>query len=297
LDPRLLVGLLDVHVLDADRARVRVAQHAEDVSQRHDALARDTACRELAVEVPDGEAPVDRVELFVGARLLEPEWIEVRDQVPAHAIHVDEALDRERLLDGLDRTFERLVVAAPARGFVRDAETREQLRVEVVLAEQQLVDAAEELAALGALDHAVVVGARQRDDLAHADLRERLRVGTFELDRVRDRSDADDHALARHQARHRVLRADGAGVRDRNGRAREVVDGELVGARLPDDVFVRGVERGEVEGVGVLDVGDEQRARPVVTLHVDREAEIDVLVAHDRGLAVDDAERRVHVPH
>ena len=49
-------------------------------------------------------------------------------------------------------------------------------------------------------------------------------------------------------------------------------------------------KRGEVEGVGVLDVRDEQRAGAVGLLHVDREAEVDVLVAHDRGLAVDDAE-------
>ena len=68
-------------------------------------------------------------------------------------------------------------------------------------------------------------------------------------------------------------------------------------ARLADELFVRGVEGGEVERVGVLDVRHEQRARAVVLLQVDREAEVDVLVAHDRGLAVDDAERRVHVRH
>ena len=71
LDPRLLVGLLDVHVLDADGARVRVAQDAEDVAQRHDALAREAAGGELAVEVPDRETPVDGVELRVRARFLE----------------------------------------------------------------------------------------------------------------------------------------------------------------------------------------------------------------------------------
>ena len=35
LDPALLVGVLDVHVLDADRAAVRVAQHAEQVAELH----------------------------------------------------------------------------------------------------------------------------------------------------------------------------------------------------------------------------------------------------------------------
>ena len=69
LDPLLLVGLLDVHVLDADRARVRVAQHAEDVAQRHrrrsEAPGAEAADRELAVEVPDREVVVRDVELGV----------------------------------------------------------------------------------------------------------------------------------------------------------------------------------------------------------------------------------------
>ncbi len=41
LDPGLLVGLLDVHVLDADRACVGVAEHAEDVAQLHAVFARE----------------------------------------------------------------------------------------------------------------------------------------------------------------------------------------------------------------------------------------------------------------
>ncbi len=58
LDPLLLVGLLDVHVLDADGAGVRVAQDAEDVAERHGpsragCRPAPRADRELAVEVPD----------------------------------------------------------------------------------------------------------------------------------------------------------------------------------------------------------------------------------------------------
>ena len=40
LDPGLLLGLLDVHVLDAHRAAVGVAQHVEDVAERHPARRR-----------------------------------------------------------------------------------------------------------------------------------------------------------------------------------------------------------------------------------------------------------------
>ena len=44
------------------------------------------------------------------------------------------------------------------------------------------------------------------------------------------------------------------------------------------------MERGEVERVGALDVRDEQGARSVVLLQVDREPEVHVLVPHDDGL-------------
>ena len=40
LDPALLLGVLDVHVLDADGAAVGVAQHVEDVAERHAAPGR-----------------------------------------------------------------------------------------------------------------------------------------------------------------------------------------------------------------------------------------------------------------
>ncbi len=60
----------------------------------------------------------------------------------------------------------------------------------------------------------------------------------------------------------------------------------LFATHLDDEVFVRVQEAGEVEGLGALHVGHEQRVRAVALLHVDREAEVHVLVAHDDGLAV-----------
>jgi hypothetical protein len=61
--------------------------------------------------------------------------------------------------------------SGPAR---RGCAASEDVVVEAVLAEQQPVDAAQELAGLRALDDAVVVGARQRDDLADGVAGERL---------------------------------------------------------------------------------------------------------------------------
>ena len=64
-----LLRVLDVHVLDADGPGVRVAQHAEDVAQRHQRLAAEAAGGELAVEVPQRQPVVDEVEVRVASLL------------------------------------------------------------------------------------------------------------------------------------------------------------------------------------------------------------------------------------
>ena len=122
--------------------------------------------------------------------------------------------------------------------------------------------------------------------LLTAELRERGGSAPCELGRVADAADADDEALAGHQPRHGVHGADHPGVGDRGGRAGEVVGRDLVAAHLDDEVFVRAQEAREVEGLGFLHVGHEQRVRAVALLHVDREPEVHVLVTHDDRLAV-----------
>ena len=56
LDPVLLLGIGDVHVLDADRAAVGVAQDVQDVAELLAGAAGEAVGEELAVEVPDREA-------------------------------------------------------------------------------------------------------------------------------------------------------------------------------------------------------------------------------------------------
>ena len=182
LDPALLLGLLDVHVLDADRAAVRVAQDVQQVAERQAARAADrgvdadvAAGEELAVQVPDGQAVGGRVELGVHLRRLGRQRVEVRDQVPAHAVHVDQRRHLH-LLDDLRRVVvDRVGVLAPAHRLVGHADGAEDVLVEVVGAEQQLVHLLEQHPGLGALDDAVVVGRRDRDDLRDAELGDRVR--------------------------------------------------------------------------------------------------------------------------
>ena len=75
------------------------------------------------------------------------------------------------------------VVDAPPHGLVRDTQFAEDL-VEEVVGQQQLVNGAQEVAGLSALDDSVVVSRRQRDQLAEAHLGDALLTGALELRRV-----------------------------------------------------------------------------------------------------------------
>ena len=152
----------------ASRSTPRMSRSVIIDGRRAGAEAADG---ELAVEVPDREAVVRDVELGVRVRLAPAERVEVRDEVAAHAVHVDELVDvhdllelarrdrRARLRSGLQRagsygtrgsrTCRRRSRRRRAAGRGSGAGTRRSRRP----------------------DDAVVVGARERDDLAHAELR------------------------------------------------------------------------------------------------------------------------------
>ena len=160
LDPAPLLRVLDVHVLDADGAAVRVAQHAEEVPQLHHRLAAEAAGGELAVEVPQGQPVGGDVEVGVAA-LLVLQRVGVGHQVAAHPVGVDELLHPRGLVDLVvvrDRD-----VLDPADRLVRDPQRVEDPIVEAVLAEQLGVHDPQEVAGLGALDDPVVVGRGQRE--------------------------------------------------------------------------------------------------------------------------------------
>ena len=264
LDPALLLGVLDVHVLDAERPAVGVAQHVEDLVERGDVAPGQAVGDELAGQVPDGEAVGQRVELGVDVRGLGVEGVEVGDEMAAHPVHVDERL-HVHLLDqalvlALLAAGAGVVVHLPADGLVGHAHRLEQVVVEAVGAGQQRRHPAQEEAGLGPLDDAVVVGGGERDDLAESELGQHTGVGRLEPGRIAERPDADDGALARHEARHGLHRAERARVGQRHGGPGEVVRADLVGVDLADQVLVGEDEGAEVERVGLLDARHEQRA-------------------------------------
>ena len=257
-----------------------------------DRPAAEAAGGELAVEVPQRESVRHDVEVGVAA-LAVLQRVDVGHQVAAHAVGVDQLLDPGALVDVvLVRGGD---VLDPAHRLVRDPQRREDLVVEVVLAEQQLVDAAQEVAGLRALDDPVVVRRGQRQDLGDRVARQRLLRGALPLGRVFDRPDPDDGALALHQSRDRVDGADRARVGEADGGAGEVVDHELAGPRPADDVLVGRPELREVHGVRALDGRHEELAGAVGLGQVDGQAEVDVLGLDQGGLAVDLGEGGVHL--
>ena len=146
----------------------------------------------------------------------------------------------------------------------------------------------------------MVVGRRHRHHLRDAELDEAGGTRVGEPGRPRDRAGRDDRPLAGHQARHRCHRADPTGVGERDVRALHVVGRETAVACLADEVLVDLPEAREVERVGLLDDGHDQRPPAVLALHVDGQPEVHVRRNDPLGLAVvlleGVAHRRVGLP-
>jgi len=246
--------ILDVHVLDADRAAVRVAQHAEDLAQERRAAPAEASRDELTVEIPEGQAVARDVEIGVRA-LLVLERVDVGHEVAAHPVGVDELLHAGGLVDGVGEVD--VDVGGPVDRLVRDAEGGEDALVESALPDEQLVYLLEELARAGALDDAVVVGRGEGDGLADTELGEGGLRHALELGRVLEGARADDAPLPAHEPRDGVLGADAARVRERDGGSGEVAGGELVVACLTHDGLVLGNEVREPHRLGLLDAGNE----------------------------------------
>ena len=173
---------------------------------------------------------------------------------------------------------------------MRNAEIRKDIVVKLELADQQFVNAGQKRARLRALDDAVIVGAADGDRFADAELRQRFRRHRLVLRRILDRAGGNDQRLAGHQSRRRSDGADGSGIGERNGCALEIGNLKFAVARAFHYVVVGLKEFGEAQFAGVLDVGNEQRARAVFLRQINRNAEIDTLTPNADRISVDDIE-------
>ncbi len=179
LQPALLLGHLDVHVLGANFAAVGFAQSLQNFAQRGDrfvaAFAMLPKCpgEELAIEIPDGKPVGFGLQLGVELRL-RPERVEIGDEVAPHAEGIDHLHDGRLLGDfrvarsGHPR-HQGLAIHLPMYRLMRHFEVLENLFVETVVAVEQILHLAEEGARFRALDDAVVVRATQRHHLADAE--------------------------------------------------------------------------------------------------------------------------------
>ena len=286
LDPALLSRVGNVHVLDAHRAAVGVAQHVEQAPELHPGPARHTAAKELPVQVPDGQPVGGRVQLGVHHRFLPSQRIQIGDEVTPDPVLADQRLHVHLLFQPALFTIDGVVVDPPLHRLVGNPQRVEHVVVEAVPAHQQVLHPLEEQARLRPLDDAVVIGGGDGHHLGHTELGQGGLVGAAERGRIVETSHPHDHALPRHQPRHRLDGPDGSGVGEGDGGPGEVVGGELVVADLADQVLVGPPESPEVQDVGVFDHRDQQGARAAGLLDVDRQTQPDPRVADDPGLSV-----------
>ncbi len=294
LDPQLLVRFLDVHVLDAGGAAVGIAQQPEDPSQIHPGLTGEPTGGELAIEVPQCQSVGERVELGVDDRRILTQWVEVGDEVAPHPVHVDQPECAGLLLRPCPGAGGRVRVDRPPGRDVGDLHRPEDVVVEVVGAEQELMDTGQEQPAFGPLDDAMVVGAGHRQRAADTRIGDGQRIGAFVLGGESDAAHTDDQTLTGHQAGNRLDGSDGTRVGQRGRGVGEVVGGDLAAAGPSHHVLVGEPVLLEVHLVDHLEVGDEQGAGSVLALEVHGQTEVDVVEPDAVGLVIDHPVGGVH---
>ena len=94
-----------------------------------------------------------------------------------------------------------------------------------------------------------------------------------------------------------MRRPDAAGIRERYGGPFEIVDSECAVAPAADKVLVGGQKVTESHELGGFDRGDNEGARPVGAMRVDRDAEVHMFGMVHCRLAVHQRIRIVHLGH
>ena len=294
LDPGALLGILNVHVFDADRARVGVVQAREDVAQQHLVGAAETARGEGAIQVPHAQAVGGNIEVGVASHAV-GQRVRVGGEVSARTVGVDELRDARGLALLVVRVV--VVVRFPRVGARGHVHRGEDALVEAVAARELGVHERQEAARCRALDDAVIVGGGEEHRLADAEGGQALGGDAAVFRRVVGGAYADDEALADHEARHGGGGAQRARVRQGDRGALEVGGRQRRVAGARDEVLVGVDELGEGQRVGVVDDGDLQGVVALRVGHVDGQAEADVRELLDGGLAALDRVAHVEVRH
>ena len=294
LDPRALLGVLNVHVLDADRARVGVVQAREDVTQQHLVRVAEAAGGEGAIQVPHAQAVGRQIEVGVATHAV-GQRVGVGGEMAARTVGVDEFRDARGLALFVVRIV--VVVRFPRVGARGHVHRGKDTLVEAVTARELGVHEGQQAARRRALDDAVVVGGGEEHRLADAEGGQALGGDAAEFRRVVGGAHADDEALADHEAGHGGGGAQCARVGQRDGGTLEVGGRQRRRAGARNEVLVGVDELGEGQGVGVVDDGNLQGVVALRVGHVDGQAEADVRELLDGGLAALDRVAHVEVGH
>ncbi|CAB4638355.1 unannotated protein [freshwater metagenome] len=121
LDPCLLYWILNVHVLNADRAAVRRTKDIENRSKGHAVAAGESTSEEFTIEIPNGEAIGRGVKFGMKIVLGEVEWIEIGVEVASNAVHVDESSNLKVLFEHQILVIVGVDVVSPVDRFVGKA--------------------------------------------------------------------------------------------------------------------------------------------------------------------------------
>ena len=171
LDPCLLLWIGDVHVFEADGSGIGVAHDAEDVGELHACTAvcglraHEALHLELSFQVPNRQPVARWIEFGVHRVVGDSEWIEVRNQVTADSVIVDEAVDLHLSFNSGLCVVDRVYVTTPLHRVVGNPHALEDVLVELMLTDEQFMDGLQEVAALRALNDTVVIGGGNGDDL------------------------------------------------------------------------------------------------------------------------------------
>src|SRR6266571_2839003 len=129
--PKLFFLALNVTILSADLAAVRALENVQDLAQRRRFSSPQSTGDEQAIEIPNRQVVSFDVQLRVIEQRQRMQRIDVGDQMPAHAIRIDE-FHHPRLTDGLlvhliRAEKQRIAIDVPTQRRVRDLQVRKDL--------------------------------------------------------------------------------------------------------------------------------------------------------------------------